>query len=833
MKKLHKKDWINLSLILGIILIYIISIFLSPYIYSSITDNISQHFRLPEYIRTLFYETKNFFPDFSFHLGAGQNIYNLTYYGLFNPLIILSYLFPYISMKNYLIGLNIILLFLSIISIYKWIKTKYNTNVALLSTIVFAFSASLLYHTHRHIMFVDYMLFQIIALINVEKYFKEKKTLNLILAIVMTILMSYYFSVGCIFAICIYAIYNYIKYEKCINIKTFAQEAFKFIKIILIPILLTSFVLLPTFYTLLSGRSGTNVILDKFDVLIPTINTKIFLYDSYSVGLTTIIIYAIIDAIFNKNKANKFLAISLTCLFIFPIFNLILNAGMYISGKCLIPFLPLCILLISESFNNIINKNIEKKTIITYIVIVLLTIILNISYNKLYYLIIDLLILTITLILIKYKTNNLKIFIPYTLFIITICFITNYSDKLVTKETFNNIENKNINIESLYNNDIYRTANLNNILENTNNILNSKQYTTNIYASTSSNEYINFLRNIMQNEIYNKDYKTITQTSNIFFNMYMSNKYLISDYSLKGYNLKLKDTTNAYINDNVFSVGYANNKLMSLEEFNTLEYPYTLDALMNYTIIDKDIPNVYKSKIENFQNSFNIKSIDFEYQKNNEHYEFYIDKPKNLTLELTNPTDKILIISFKMNYEEKCSVGNPSITINGTTNTLSCKTWKYHNQNNTFHYVISSNEIIKELNIDITKGHYDISDIMIYEYDYNNLKNIHKTHNKYNITYLNDEKISGDINVTQDNSYFQISIPYDLGFKIYVDNKEIEYEKINTTFIGFKIDKGFHNITIKYEAPLSKIGNIISLTTLLGTTIYYIIKFTKNKKTVE
>ena len=60
MKKLHKKDWINLSLIIGIILIYIISIFLSPYIYSSITDNISQHFRLPEYIRTLFYETKNF-----------------------------------------------------------------------------------------------------------------------------------------------------------------------------------------------------------------------------------------------------------------------------------------------------------------------------------------------------------------------------------------------------------------------------------------------------------------------------------------------------------------------------------------------------------------------------------------------------------------------------------------------------------------------------------------------------------------------------------------------------------------------------------------------------
>ena len=831
MKKLHKKDWLNLSFIILGIIIFVISIYTLGYIYGSKTDWISQHFRLPEYLRNSFYKNKTFFPHFSFELGAGQNIYNLIYYGLFNPIILISYLLPFIPMKTFIIGINIILITLSTITIYKWINDKYNSQVALISTIIFITSACLIYHTHRHIMFVDYMLFLILALINVEKYFKEKKVLNLILSLFAIILISYYFSVGCLFATLIYGIYNYLIYIKEINIKTFFKEGIKFALILLVPVLLSSFILLPVMYTLLSGRIETNASLNLVNILIPTINPKIFLYDSYSVGLTLIIVYSLIDNLFSKKKENIFLAVCLIILFVFPIFNILLNGGMYISGKSLIPFLPLCILLIAKTINNILNKKISTKSLIIFIGISILTILININYNKLGYIIIDAALLSLTLIVYKYKFKTILIFIPYITLSIMFCLITNYSDKLVSIKEYKNIENKNINIESLYDDRIYRTVNLNNILENSNNKLNGNYYTTSFYASTSNSEYLKFVRNTFKNEIYNKDYHTITNSSNIIFNMYMANKYLISDTDLKGYDLKIKDNTNAYINNDVFSIGYTNNKLMSLHEFENLNYPYTIDALMNYTIIDKNINNVYESKIEEFNNNIEVTYKDFDYTINNNHYVFYIKDTGKINLRLDTPTNSILILSFKMNFKEKCSISNPSITINGITNTLSCNSWKYYNHNETFHYVISQNEPLEELNIDIAKGHYDISDIKIYEYNYDNLKSIKKNHDEFIITNINDKYLEGTINVTND-GYFQISIPYDKGFKILADNKEVPYEKVDTAFIGFKLNNGNHKIKIEYIPPLSKAGNRISIITLLSAIIVAIIKYKHNKNSV-
>ena len=668
-------------------------------------------------------------------------------------------------------------------------------------------------------MFIDYMLFQILALISTEKYFKEKKVLNLIISTFLVILISYYFSVGSIFAIVIYAIYNYLIYEKNINLKTFFIQGTKFVLNLLIPVLLASFILIPTMYILLTGRSETKNTIDLLTILIPTINPKIFLYDSYSIGLTSIFIYSLIDNINTNNKSNKFLAITTSIILIFPIFNYILNGGMYISGKSLIPFLPLCILLISNTLNNILTNKVDKKNIIIFIGIIIFTIITNLKYNKLIILIIESLIYIISILIYKYKKQNIKIFIPYFIIIILICLITNYSDVLITQKQYKNIEEKNIDITKLYDNNIYRTANLNNILENSNNVLNDSYFTTSFYSSTSNKEYLNFVRNTFKNEIYNKDYHTITQSSNILFNIYMGNKYLISDYDLKGYNLKIKDKTNAYINEDTFSIGYTNNKLMSLKEFNTLSYPYTIDALLNYTIVNKDIPSNYESKIKDFNNELILD--EYEKYKTNNHYKFTIKKTKKININLKNPTDNILIITFKMNYHEKKT--DPSITINNITNTLSKYNWKYYNKNETFHYVISQNDPIDNLSIELGKGNYDISEIKIYEYDYNELKNIKNNHEELEITNLEQDTLEGNISIKND-SYFQLSIPYDKGFTIKLDNKEINYEKINTAFLGFKIPKGNHNVKITYKAPLSSLGNKLSLITLCLSTIYLLIK---------
>ena len=62
-------------------------------------------------------------------------------------------------MSTFVVISNIILMYLAIIFFYVWLKPKFSMPVTWTSTFIFAFSGPLIYHTHRHIMFNNYMLF--------------------------------------------------------------------------------------------------------------------------------------------------------------------------------------------------------------------------------------------------------------------------------------------------------------------------------------------------------------------------------------------------------------------------------------------------------------------------------------------------------------------------------------------------------------------------------------------------------------------------------------------------------------------------------------------------
>ena len=808
MKKLNKKDYINLSIILSFFIIYIIVINLMGYTYGSTVDWISQHFRIPEYLRNLFYSTHSLFPNFAFNLGGGQNIYYLSYHGLFNPIIILSYLFPFIKMVDYIIISNILLVILSCIMLYKWINNKFSSKVAFISTFIFLLAGPIIFHTHRHIMFNDYMLFLILALISVDKYFDTKDKKYLILNVLLIILTSYFYSVGALVTICIYALFKYISINPKCKFKDMFKEGFKFVLIIIVPILISSILLIPTVYTLMSGRSDTNTSINILSLLIPKIDINLFMYKSYSIGLSSIFIISLIENIIGNKKNLRMLSIIISILIIFPIFNYLLNGFMYIDGKSFIPLIPICIYLIANTINRILKKEIDsKKLIIISLIVFIIIIFMNLNFQYLAFFIIDYIIVIGSIIIYTKKKKEYIVIIPIILISMGYCIAINTDDKLVTKEELNNIETSNISISD---DSFYRVGNLSYILENVNNVYEDNYYLSTIYSSTSNMYYTNFVRNIFNNEIYNKDYHTITQSSNPLFNIYMGNKYLISKYPIKGYNLV---SDNLYVNNDVFGIGYSSNKLMSKEEFDNLSYPYTIDALLNYIIVDKDIDDVYESNIYEYNGEINLTSYS-NLTINNENNMYIIDSESNGTMNIKlddSIKDKVIFVTFDMNYNDK---KDTTITINNVINTLSYKGWKYHNNNYTFHYVLDSNN----LDITFSKGHYEINNIKIYTMDYDKVKSINDTHSNFiidkNTTY--GDYINGSINVEED-GYFILSIPYDKGFNIKLDNKEIDYELIDTAFIGFEINKGEHKISINYTAPFSNIAKIISI---IGVIIY-------------
>ena len=309
--------------------------------------------------------------------------------------------------------------------------------------------------------------------------------------------------------------------------------------------------------------------------------------------------------------------------------------------------------------------------------------------------------------------------------------------------------------------------------------------------------------NEFNNENPNRNDSIFENTNNVLYNLYSGKKYFISneDENIIGYEkIKSIGNYNLYKNDSAFSIGYTSSNLMSLEEYKKLSYPYNVEALMNYIIVDKEVETNYNT---------NIKEIEIE----KDNYTLDLDKETTYNIKTKQSyKNKILIIRFDMNYIESCSVGDTYITINDISNKLTCRGWKYHNKNYTFEYVLSSNDEINNLQITLSKGKHDISNIKVYELDYNYVKNINESHSDFIIDKeeTKGDIIKGSINVKED-GYFSLSIPYDEGFTILVDGKKQDYELVNTSFIGFEIEKGNHDIIIEYEAPLLKEGKIVSI----------------------
>ena len=119
---MDKKDKKNILIFTSIFLFIGIVFLCSNYYFGSKTDWLTQHVSFAEYFRNYFYETKNIFPDFSYNLGSGQNMFNFAYYGLYNPIILISFLLPFIPMKIYIIASSLLCILVATIMLSFFIK---------------------------------------------------------------------------------------------------------------------------------------------------------------------------------------------------------------------------------------------------------------------------------------------------------------------------------------------------------------------------------------------------------------------------------------------------------------------------------------------------------------------------------------------------------------------------------------------------------------------------------------------------------------------------------------------------------------------------------------
>ena len=804
MKSLNKKDKLNLVIIIITFLIFILIITRFTNYYGSLLDWEAQHIAIPNTIRTLFYQNFNLFPDFILNIGAGQNIYYLSYYGLFNPYILISYFLPFIKMVDFISVIGMLIPIISAILTYIWLRKRYDEKISFMTTILFIFSMSLSFHSHRHIMFINYMPFLILGLFGIDKKYDKNESSLLVISIFLIAISSFYYSISSYIVLIIYYIFKYLEKEEKIVIKDLFFKLLNLSLNFIHGILLSSIVFLPTAAVILNGREKTSVAINFIETLIPKINLLYFLYSPYGVGLTLISIVAIIYSLISKDLKYKFLSIILFLIMLFPIFNYILNALMYIDAKILIPFLPLIILVIANFLSKLTKNLISDKELIFIMLITAISII-----NSTMYIYIDLIVLSIVFFLYK-KFKKDFILHSIMLLVITVSVIFSLNDPLVDKKTFDKDYQslKNIvnyikeNDKSLYRIaiDYKNEAFINQIFDN------SEVLISTIYSSLNNKNYSNFYYEELLNNIKHRNRVITTTTLSDYYLSSLSNKYIVTKTNLINKKLIKKiDNYNIYLNEEYKPMFYFSNNLISEEYYDKLKYYQKPLSLMNYDVV-KEAKNEIDLKIE--------KINDINLVKTGEYLE---EKDKKYSINLGKV--KTLFVRINMYDSPSCKSKDTYIDINNIRNKLTCKSWKYHNKNYTFDYLTTSDV----LNIKIKKGKYYIKDYEIYEIkDFNILKQ-----KELNVEYK-DSLFTSKVSLKED-GYFITSIPYDKGFKAYIDKKEVEVEKVNKAFVGFKVPKGEHSIVLKFTSPLKKESLIITFISFI-VYLYLLWKEKNNEK---
>ena len=270
-------------------------------------------------------------------------------------------------------------------------------------------------------------------------------------------------------------------------------------------------------------------------------------------------------------------------------------------------------------------------------------------------------------------------------------------------------------------------------------------------------------------------------------------------------------------NSNVLPIAYGSTALMTESEYDKLSYPQTLDTITNRTIVP-DSP-------DNSENASDLSAAFLPYASQMKEYSLPADfldhktskKSETIRRELpeTLPASTILLLSFDVKYNGEKDM---SITINGIRNRLSGSEAPYPNNNDTFYYMISSNEDMDALDIMFSKGEYKLTNIKAYTLPLSLLSHPGLvTFQEKEVS--GKEILNGSIDMPKD-GYFVTSYTFSKGYIVCVDGKEVAPVQVNKAFLGFPLQKGAHEIQIEFHAPGKSLGAALSLVAFVLLIFY-------------
>lgn len=823
---MKKTEKIKIPLLLFGMCLAVCWIFVLQYgIFGSDLDWVNQHSVLPDYFRQRFYDTGQLFPDIAWNLGAGQNIYNFSYYGLFNPIIWISYLLPFVPMSLYIQITSILSYGASVVIFYCWLKKKWDDRITLACTFLFLLAAPLVYHSYNQLMFVNYMPFLCAAFLGVDKYVEEKKKALLLCGVCGMILTSFFFSIGGLLALGIYGASKFT--EK--GIKEFFKNSVSLAGVLLHGVLFCGILLIPTAFVLFGrGGSGSQA---EMAVSLFTVQPMRFLYTPHGVGLSALALIALFDDMICRRKwQEKFLSVSLFLIFTVPLVGYVLNGGLYDKGKVFIPFLPLMCMEVAKYIDRIKKRESTFRDILPYLITAIFLI-----AGKTFWALLDCGVMLLCFLIRKrFSAFPLAVWVSCVILFCSGWTINKGSDHIIPKEDYEKILDRDTKaeVEEILGKDAgwYRMEEQQGgkkELQDINRIEDSRQLITSVYSSAYNEEYDKFRRETFDINQHFRNNMMQAVSDNPLFLQLMGVKYVIGKHPLAGYELLEEGKNgNLYVNSHVAPIGYVTNEVVSEKSYQALDFPENQTSFLWKTVAesaenDGEFPvmNAYLLEIPEINEEKNqIKKTSFGWS-----FSLSTEKKVSIPIKDIPMTEDLLSVKFQVkNKKDK----DMYIRLCGQTNRLTAKSHEYANHNESFAYTVTLNQENQTADFIFGPGEYEISNLEAFTGNLSELSN-----EKLYETPLKLEKTEGDTLICSVNNkeagYLITSIPYDEGFEIHINGEKTSVEKVNTAFVGAKVPKGKCTIEISYKAEGKTLG---FLCTGAGILLLFGYKIRCNKK---
>lgn len=776
--------------------------------------------------------------QFSWSHGFGANIFSYSFGFLFDPFFYISLIFSKEFIPIFILISVIIQLILGLIITYAWLmKVNMDSKSSIIGACIIVFSGFMFFFLHYY-QYTRFVIYYPLILYFSEVFLRNKKFKGLAISIGILGITNYYLLYQFVPFLFIYVLFRYLCINrKVIKIKQLFKDGLLFLWAFAIGVGLSCIVLLPTLYVILSMPRFSTTDIALFDHLSFTqlfkvftslftpvysrLDANLFVNSSYhaslgwggGVGIYSLAIstLALPMIFFMKDKFEKGLILgfyTLLIIFLFFVkFSYLFQLTM--DTRWLYMFLFLNTFIVSRvlSKREFTNKSLLFSLIFNGFIIILcylvscrfqlntidnLAILLKILIMNYFIMVIFYLVITKA-----YNTKTILLVLLLNILLSSCIFFVN--NKPVSYKNFDYIYSAET-IEKFSDDGFYRVLYDNDIMDNFMISVANDPFAhgfrgASFYSSiynTNQEEFLNRFKstwNMPQNQGRNKIYNLLS------FKYWYTENHI--NFVPMGYEFveKLDNGIEIYENNNFVELGFVYDKTINSSVVEDLPYLLQDRIMQNYLVTDNSLNTQYE-----LNDSIKLLATlpmdtirEYIFDETVVDVNIYIENYgiPNTIVELYNGQNLIEIYDFwQFNYVD-FYVDKPidRIVIKGEDIYGSGTQINLYIEENVKEYPSEFKELTK-----------------------NSLRNID----------FKNDSISANINLDSAGILFT-SIPYDKGWKVYMDGNGIDYEKVNFGFIGFNIPKGYHEIEFKYEIPFLNLGVAISIGSILllvGTDIF-------------